>query len=341
MEQLWLSVTLALLVKKNNVLSIFDFDKTLIRGDSFRLFGVFCSKKISEKMFVLFLALCNKSGLITNEKYKEWVLRIVWLTKDEKQRELFLQELYFDFRKLENPDVVNLLKTHIELGDRVIVLSASPLFYLEPYVQLWSKEIEVYGTQIQFLNGRVVLQNLHRARKAQCARAIINQTEPSSVWVYTDHISDLPIIQLADRVRLVKPSAALCTKLNKLNIEFEIVGSRQHKRFQVQGSGSVVLKPNPSQVGQIIDISKAGLAFRYNAKQEHKRVSYEMDIFSSANGFYLKNIPFKSISDIEVDKEFSTGHTRTRRRGVQFSELKQNQIFQLEYFIRNYTVCML
>ena len=210
-------------MKNNNVLSIFDFDKTLIRKDSFRIFSLLASEKIWKKELVLFLALCSKAGLISNKRYKEWVLRIVWLTKNEKERERLLQELHLEFRRLQNPNVLNLLKNHIERGDCVVVLSASPAFYLRPYVRFWSKDVEVFGSELQIVNGKIKFQNLYALQKALCAKSIIEQKRPSSVWVYTDHISDLPVIQLADRVRLVNPSVKLCDRLHRLNIAYEIV----------------------------------------------------------------------------------------------------------------------
>ena len=209
-------------MKNNNVLSIFDFDKTLIRKDSFRIFGLLASEKIWKKVLVLFLALCSKAGLISNKSYKAWVLRIVWLTKDERERERLLQKLFFELRGLENPEIVHALKTHIERGDRVVVLSASPSFYLKPYVQFWSEDIKVFGSELQVVNGKIKFQNLYALQKALCAKSIIEQKRPSSVWVYTDHISDLPLIKIADRVRLINPSPKFLKKLDQLKINYEI-----------------------------------------------------------------------------------------------------------------------
>lgn len=210
-------------MKNNDVLSIFDFDKTLIRRDSFRIFSLLASEKAWEKVLVCLLALCNKAGLISNKRYKEQVLRIVWLTKDGKEREKLLEKLYLKFRGSQNPGVLNSLKNHIQRGDSVVVLSASPAFYLKPYVRFWSEDIEVFGSELQFVNRKITFQNLYGSEKALCAKSIIEQKRPSMVWVYTDHISDLPIIQLADCVRLVKPSRKLCARLRQLNIKYEIV----------------------------------------------------------------------------------------------------------------------
>jgi phosphoserine phosphatase len=41
--------------------------------------------------------------------------------------------------------------------------------------------------------------------------------------VYTDHRSDLPLIEMADHVRLVRPSAGLVRTLRARGIAFEVM----------------------------------------------------------------------------------------------------------------------
>ena len=105
------------------------------------------------------------------------------------------------------------------------MLSASPEFYLKPYIQSWSEKVEVFGSKIQYKNGDFKFLNLYGAEKAACAISVINKIKPKNVWIYTDHISDLPIIRLANYVWLVNPSANLCNKLNRLKIKYEIINN--------------------------------------------------------------------------------------------------------------------
>jgi hypothetical protein len=56
------------------------------------------------------------------------------------------------------------------------------------------------------------------------------------------------------------------------------------------------------------------------------------------DGIYLEKVPFKAISDLKLVKKKFNGSIPMRRLGVQFGELKQSQISQLEYFIGNYTL---
>jgi len=206
----------------HEVLSVFDFDKTLIKKDSFRIFSLLASDNSWKKIIVYFLALCHKSKVISNSFYKVSVLRTVWFSKNKREKELFLEEFYKALKKIENKRVLDALKKHIEIGDKVVVISASPLFYLEPYVKILSDNIEVLGSKFRLSGGRTEFFNLYGDQKVLCAREIIQKMRPNVVWVYTDHISDLPIIKLADKVRLIHPSAKLIKKLNQLKIDHEI-----------------------------------------------------------------------------------------------------------------------
>lgn len=117
----------------------------------------------------------------------------------------------------------------------------------------------------------------------------------------------------------------------------ELVDRRIHKRFKVQDGALALLRANIRKVGQIIDISRGGLAFRYMSNGERLNGSFELDILLANNGFRLEKVPIKSVSDFEIANETSFSSITMRRLCAQFGELKHNQISQLEYFILNYT----
>ena len=111
---------------------------------------------------------------------------------------------------------------------------------------------------------------------------------------------------------------------------------RKYKRFHVQNGAHAVLGTHYAELlGQIIDISRGGVSFRYVAGEKPSSGSFELDI-SLAN-FYLRKVPFKNISDFQIANEFFLGSIPIRRRGVQFGELTPNRISQLEYFIQRHT----
>ena len=117
----------------------------------------------------------------------------------------------------------------------------------------------------------------------------------------------------------------------------EQVERRQHIRFQVREGAFVVLGPHFTIVGEIIDVSKAGLAFRYITGEERSSQSSGLDILFAGGSYCLRNVPHKTVSDFVMPNEFATPSATTRRRGVQFGKLTHDQIGDLKSFIGDYT----
>jgi phosphoserine phosphatase len=172
---------------------------------------------------VLGLAVCCKFGLLNNSAYKSLVLTRVWPENRMRHRDAVLQRFFHRLRRLENSRVIDRLKRHLGRGDDVAVLSASPEFYLSSFVQSWSADIRVLGTRTRHVDGRVEVENLHGDAKAACGQTLIDELRPDVIWVYTDHIDDLPLIRLATHIGLVSPSARLTRSLERSGIKFEII----------------------------------------------------------------------------------------------------------------------
>lgn len=113
------------------------------------------------------------------------------------------------------------------------------------------------------------------------------------------------------------------------------VERRKHKRFQAWNGAFVALGPYSMKLGQIVNMSMGGLAFRYIGSHEPSRMKTESKIFID-NGFCLDDVPLETVSD----REAKQGHFASlvmRQSGVQFGELTNDQRSQLEYFIHNHT----
>ena len=98
-----------------------------------------------------------------------------------------------------------------------------------------------------------------------------------------------------------------------------------------------VLKAKPLKMGQIVNISKGGLAFRYIDSEVEAGKLSELDILFAQNGFHLQKVPFKIVADYKAAIEFPFSSIVMRQRSVQFKEIKPYQTSQLDYFIKNYT----
>ena len=118
----------------------------------------------------------------------------------------------------------------------------------------------------------------------------------------------------------------------------ELVERRNHKRFRVREGGYAALLPQFTEIGQILDISRGGLAFRYVASQERSNQSSQLSISSTDGSFCLNKVPIKTVWDFALANEFSFGAITLRHCGVQFGQLTPAQKADLEYFIQTYTL---
>jgi len=113
---------------------------------------------------------------------------------------------------------------------------------------------------------------------------------------------------------------------------------RKSKRFKLKDPAFAIMYCSPTRTGQIIDISRTGLAIRYNKIVEGPIECTELDIFKSDFGFYIDSIKAKTISDTEIIDKIDVGPKELRRCGIQFADLDNNQISQLEDFIQNFAL---
>jgi hypothetical protein len=88
-------------------------------------------------------------------------------------------------------------------------------------------------------------------------------------------------------------------------------------------------------LGKVKDISRGGMALEYVLIETQYGGSSEIDIFLSGDSFYLPRIPSKIIYDIKIVEKFRS--LETRRCGVQFGDLTEEQAANLDFFLKNHT----
>ncbi len=141
----------------------------------------------------------------------------------------------------------------------------------------------------------------------------------------------------------------------------EFIERRKHKRFKVKsGAVAAMIRTSPTKpdqtkdmsmgenslattplyihMGQIINISKGGLAFRYIDSEDESRESFELDILFAQNSFYFKNAPFKTVWVSGAVSNPSFSPLKTKQQGMQFGKMVPLQIHLLDYFLQKYTI---
>ncbi len=116
----------------------------------------------------------------------------------------------------------------------------------------------------------------------------------------------------------------------------EFIERRKWTRFKVREGAFVAIKSDHYVVGPIHDISKDGFGFKYIGKKGQIHGPLEVDIFFCGHGFYLQKVKAKIISDFIIDKKVPRCYSAVRYCSVQFCEMTNDQISNLENFIKNY-----
>jgi hypothetical protein len=118
----------------------------------------------------------------------------------------------------------------------------------------------------------------------------------------------------------------------------EPIDRRRHRRFKARDGTLAALSFQFAVLGRIMDVSRGGLAFRYVASAVRSTESSKLNILLTDGSFCLDKVPFKTIWDLAIPREFSFGSITLRQCGVQFGRLTHGQQLDLGYFIRNFTV---
>ncbi|WP_457554090.1 PilZ domain-containing protein [Desulfobacula sp.] len=113
---------------------------------------------------------------------------------------------------------------------------------------------------------------------------------------------------------------------------------RKSKRYKAAEGAFAAISPHSDKLGQIVDISMGGLAFKYidtSIENKENQTPSDETIFLSSMGFYVGDLPFKTISDTEVTDTPSFSSMKLREKHVQFTDLSFKQLFDLDYYLRN------
>jgi hypothetical protein len=130
---------------------------------------------------------------------------------------------------------------------------------------------------------------------------------------------------------------------NELNDEVNKMESEQRKsiRFFVQDNVNVALRGKFTKVGRVKDISMEGLAFEHIDEENQNSETSRRDILLWVNGFSLSKLPGRIVYDVPLatpdEYQGLFIHLITKRCGVQFEILSEDQASKLDFFLKTYT----
>jgi hypothetical protein len=113
---------------------------------------------------------------------------------------------------------------------------------------------------------------------------------------------------------------------------------RQQPRFKAAEGVFAALVNHSSKLGQIKDISKIGLSFRYIDGGDETGEATELKIIIGKRGVFLDKLPYTKVADFEIQSEYSFSSIKMRQIGLQFGKLTPQQRIRLEHFIQQHTI---
>lgn len=192
------------------VLAIFDFDGTIIRGDSFGMLI-----RASHTLPGILLA-----ALKASPKILAWKLRLIpgWHAKQALFSALYrgmtlsrftdiARSLIPELDARVRPEIFEAIRMHQEQGHRVVILTASSPLWITPWAAAHNIT-EVIGTLLEtapagssdpsaVLTGRFATPNCIADEKVRRLRARIPYLDSYTIFSYADQPSDAPVQALS------------------------------------------------------------------------------------------------------------------------------------------------
>ena len=171
-------------------MNVYDFDKTIYKGDSTLDFYIFCLKRQPLLIFLLPIQINGlilyKLGLTSKVKFKE---RFYIFLKYVKRREESL-DLFWNIHK-------NKIQTwYLERqNSNDLVISASPQFLLEPICESLGIK-HLIASKVEFKTGKCLSENCYGQEKVKRYNEQFEQVEIKEF--YSDSLTDSPLALIAN-----------------------------------------------------------------------------------------------------------------------------------------------
>jgi len=210
-----------------NQLVIFDLDNTIIKGQSQRLLLNYAfKKKLIKPIFyyrILLWFILYRIGLAKNPKkimeYAFSFLENKYVNECEKIINDFFNE------ELQNyifEEAVKISKDHIN-QNRIILIISNAIEFIPKRISEFLGTKHFIGTKLAVLNGKftghIEGNIIYGEYKVNALKDFIKKNKLSleNSWAYSDHNSDIPLLELATHPCTVNPDRGLLKKAKERN----------------------------------------------------------------------------------------------------------------------------
>jgi HAD superfamily hydrolase (TIGR01490 family) len=200
-------------------LAIFDLDNTLIAGDSDHGWGEFLVteqlvdaqrfQQANDQFYADYVA-----GDLNIFAYLEFSLQPLTSMSMDELAQLHQQFMRQVIEPMQLPKARALLQQHRDAGDRLLIITSTNRFIVEPICQSLGVS-ELLATDAEIVNGRysgkVVGTPTYKEGKVTRLNSWLQEQDETldGSWFYSDSINDLPLLLEVDHPVAVDPCPAL------------------------------------------------------------------------------------------------------------------------------------
>jgi hypothetical protein len=113
---------------------------------------------------------------------------------------------------------------------------------------------------------------------------------------------------------------------------------RRHPRFDMKDVAFAILKADrEEELGQIVNISRGGLAFQYFIGNREFQKADRLDVLLADSGIHVEDIKYRVVEDYELVNELPFSSITKREQRILFSDLSETQRHDIDSFIRRHT----
>lgn len=180
---------------------VFDFDNTLIDGDSILIAAYYASNKFSILLrFIKIIPyfLMFKLSLINAKKFKEIFLDIFKICDyfNRKNTSNYLNKI----KRILNPKAMERIKMHKRNNDSIILCSASPFMLVNPiasYLQVDLICTDLYKANDMFY-PHIIGKNCNGYEKLVRLKKFLGEEDEFILEVYGDSLGDKELLDFAE-----------------------------------------------------------------------------------------------------------------------------------------------
>ena len=200
-------------------LAIFDLDNTLIAGDSDHGWGEFLVandkvdanhyQRMNDQFYVDY-----EAGCLDILAYLEFSLAPLAATSMEELAVLHLKFMQQIISPIRLPKAEALIEQHRQAGDRLLVITSTNRFIVEPICQALGID-ELLATDPEIIDGRytgkIVGTPTYQEGKVERLKLWLSENNETLAgsYFYSDSINDLPLLLEVDKPVAVDPDDAL------------------------------------------------------------------------------------------------------------------------------------